>query len=405
MTTSVPSIQFNPTGLVVPTDAEILAGVQNDQSTAFGGNLNPALETPQGQLASSEAAVISDKNSQIALIVNQVNPDYADGRFQDAIGRIYFQSRIPGSGTIVTATVGGLQNTIIPIGATAKDTSGNLFTCTSGATIGVSGTATCQFTCNTYGPIAVPIGALNSIAQLIPGWDTITNAAVGILGRLVETRQEFETRRAASVALNANGTVQSVIANVRDPAQCPGVLSAYGIDNPTDAPVTIGAVTLAANSIYVAVEGGVDTDIAYAIWRKKSGGCSYNGNTSVVVYDTDGYQSPYPQTTVKFTRPTLVPIFFDIQLQASSRLPKNINTLIQDAIVGAFSGLDGGPSVAIGATMLASRYATPISATDPNVALLSVQIGTTSPGAANYIAIGIDEFPTIDPANITITQV
>ena len=60
MTTAVPPIVFTPTGLDVPTAAEVLAGVQTDINAAFGGNINPALNTPQGQLASSETAVIVD---------------------------------------------------------------------------------------------------------------------------------------------------------------------------------------------------------------------------------------------------------------------------------------------------------------------------------------------------------
>ncbi|OZA31490.1 MAG: hypothetical protein B7X83_08395, partial [Polynucleobacter sp. 17-46-58] len=284
MTSAVPSIQFTQTGLVVPTEAEILAGVQADINSAFGGGLNPALETPQGQLASSQAAIISDKNAQIAEVTNQANPDYADGRWQDALGKIYFMSRISSSGTVVSATVVGRNGTIIPVGAQAQNSStGDIYTCTSGVTIGVSGTAIAQFTCITPGPIACAIGALDRIYQLIPGWDTITNASSGIIGRNAETRQEFETRRKASVALNANGSVQSVYANV---LAVNGVLSAYAIDNPTGSPVTIGGVSLDANSLYVAAVGGVDMDVAEAIWQRKSAGCSYVGTTSVVVYDT-----------------------------------------------------------------------------------------------------------------------
>ncbi len=90
---SVPKLAFTDAGLVVPAETDILAGVQSDMNAAFGGGLNPALETPQGQLASSQAAIIGDKNNEIAYVTNQVDPQYADGRFQDAIARIYFLTR------------------------------------------------------------------------------------------------------------------------------------------------------------------------------------------------------------------------------------------------------------------------------------------------------------------------
>lgn len=88
--TAVPSIEFTETGLVLPQESAILAGAQSDINAAFGGKLNPALNTPQGQIATSLSAIISDNNDQFAEFVNQVDPDTNDGFMQDAIARIYF---------------------------------------------------------------------------------------------------------------------------------------------------------------------------------------------------------------------------------------------------------------------------------------------------------------------------
>lgn len=400
-TSSVPAVQFTATGVVVPTDADILAGVQADMNAAFGGNMNPALETPQGQLASSTAAIIADKNAQIALIANQVNPDYAENRWQDAIGRIYFIDRLPAQGTVAQATCTGLQGTVIPVGAQAVDTSGNIYACTQAGTIPASGNVTLPFTCQTIGPIACPIGALSAIYRSIPGWDTITNAAAGVTGNDVETRDAFEARRRASVALNANGSVDAVRAAV---LQVPGVLSCYAIDNPTSAAVTTGGVTLAANSIYVAVVGGDANAVAQAIWSKKSAGCSYNGNTSIIVTDTNAAAQPYPTYTVQFETPTDLPILFAVQIKASSLLPTTINTLIQNAIVSAFSGGDGGPSAQIGSTVFASRFYAAVGSVDPNCEVVSIQIGTATANQ-NYLSININQIPTVSASNITVTQV
>lgn len=400
-TSSVPSVQFTAAGVVVPTDADILAGVQADMNAAFGGNMNPALETPQGQLASSTTAVIADKNAQIALIANQVNPDFSEGRWQDAIGRIYYIDRIASAGTVVQATCTGLQGTPIPVGAQARDTSGYTYICTQAATIPASGNITLPFVNTTTGPIACGIGALAIIAKTIPGWDTISNAAGGVLGNDVETRQAFEARRRASVSLNAKGSVDSVRAAVLN---VPGVLSCYAIDNPTSSSVTIGAVTLAANSIYVAAVGGNATDVAQAIWTKKSAGCSYNGNTSVTVTDTNASAQPYPTYTVKFETPTDVAVLFAVQIKSNALLPTTINTLIQNAIIAAFAGEDGGPSAQIGANLYASRFYTSVAATDPNCEVVSIQIGTATANQ-NYLTFGIDEMPTISASNISISQV
>ena len=377
-TSSVPTVQWTSNGVVLPTEAEILAGVQADQNAAFGGNLNPALETPQGQLASSTTAIIADKNSQIAYVANQVNPDYAAGRWQDAIGRIYYLTRLPAQGTVVQATCTGLSGTVIPIGALAKDSNGNVYSCTVGGTIPAGGSTVLSFTCTTTGPISCPIGALNTIYQAIPGWDSITNAAAGVEGNDVESRAAFEARRAASVALTANGSVDSIRANVLAVA---GVLDCYAIDNPTSSPATIGGVSIGANSVYVAVVGGLSTDIAKAIWQKKSAGCSYTGNTTVTVYDTSYPASQQPAYSVTYQVPTSLAVSMLVLLKTNPNLPALINTEIQNAVVSASAGGDGGPALGIGTMVFGSRFYAPIAVVDPNVEIVAVQVAFSSTSA------------------------
>ena len=372
MATNVPAIQWTATGPVLPTETEVLSGAQQDMNTAFGGNLNPALETPQGQLVSSLTAIIADKNSQLALVANMVNPDYAEGRWQDAIGRIYYLTRIPAAGTVVQATCIGVPGTFISVGRLAQDTNGYTYSCTVGGTILPSGSVTLEFTNTTPGPIPCAAGALSIIYQAIPGWDQITNPTAGTEGNLVETRQAFELRRRASVALNANGTVQAVRANV---LAVPGVLSCYAIDNPTNAAVTVGGYTLAANSIYVAVVGGVANAVAQAIWQKKSAGCSYNGNTTITVADTSYSTYPQPSTQVSFEVPAALPLAFSVQIKSNPLLASNIVSLIQAAIVASAAGQDGGPPFEIGATVFASRFYANVSAQDPNCEVVAIQVG------------------------------
>ena len=80
MTTNVPAASLSPTGFVAPAESDVLTGVQADLQAAFGGNLNPALNTPQGQIAQSVAAIIGDANDQFLALANGVDPAFADGR-------------------------------------------------------------------------------------------------------------------------------------------------------------------------------------------------------------------------------------------------------------------------------------------------------------------------------------
>ena len=350
---------------------------------AFGGNLNPALNTPQGQMATSQAAAISQADQTFLFYTTQTDPAYAEGRMQDAIGRIYFLERLPALPTTVSCTCTGLAGVIIPAGAQAIATDGNLYVCAEDGVIGAGGTVTLDFNCVAVGPIPCPADTLTTIYQAIPGWDSINNPADGVLGQNVESRSAFEARRAASVALNSRGALPSILGAVLSTA---GVIDAYVSENPTGSPVTVAGVSLAAHSLYVAAVGGTDLDVATAIWTKKSPGCAYNGNTTVTVTDSAGYNPPYPTYSVTFERPTSLPILVSVNILNSPQVPSNATALIQAAVIAAFAGADGGPRARIGSKLLASRFYAPIAALGSWAQILSIQLGSSNTPSATFTA-------------------
>jgi hypothetical protein len=218
------------------------------------------------------------------------------------------------------------------------------------------------------------------IYQAIPGWDTINNPSDGVIGENIETREDFEFRREASVAANSVGAMGAVIGAV---AAVAGVLDFFGYNNGTGSPVTIGAVTIPAHTIFVCVEGGAQIDIAQAILSKKAPGCGTYGNTAVTAYDSNPlYSAPIPYT-INFEVPTPTPILFAVTLANNINVPADAQQLVAGAILNAFSGSDGGPRARIGSTLFASRYYTGIAALGSWVNIVSILIGApTSPGAS-----------------------
>lgn len=383
--TDVPSVTFGPNGFVIPTEAEILVGVMEDMNAAFGGGLNPSLETPQGQLATTQTAIIGNTNATFLYYTQQVDPAYATGRMQDAIARIYFLERKPAEATVVQVTCNGLDGVPIPVGALAQAEDGNVYSCTQAGTIGDTspGVVVLPFACNTVGPITCPESSLDQIYQAIPGWDSVTNAADGVVGRDTETRAEFEARRAASVALNSRGTINAIRAAVLNVA---GVLDAYVTQNDTASPVVVNDFTLGPNSIYVAVVGGEATDVATAIWSKKPPGCAYNGNTTVTIYDTDGYAPPYPAYAVTYETPAPLAILFKVIIADSAQVPSDAVAQVQQAIVNAFAGVDGLARASIGRVLYASRFIFPVAALGAWAQVVSLQVGSVNTALASFTA-------------------
>lgn len=464
MPTNVPPPTLGPKGFEAPDEQAILAGVQADINAAFGGDLNPALDTPQGQLAQSQTAIIGDAYDQMLALFNGVDPAFADGRMQDAIARIYFLERKPAQATVVSARCSGLTGVVIPVGAQAQDAAGNRYTSVSTGVITSAGYVDLDFACTVTGPIACPIGQLNAIYQAIPGWDSVTNLAAGVVGSDVENRADFEYRRQLSVALNAQGPLASIRANVLN---AEGVLDAYAAENnetatsgaevtgaisgatltvsavaggtvavgqavvgaeqgttiialgsgsggtgtytvsisqtlaSTSLVLAVGGVRLNAHSLYVAVYGGEDEAVARAILAKKMPGSNYTGNTTVVVPDDVNYIPPYPTYSVTFQRPTPVAIEFAISLQNSPQVPTDAALRIRNAVVAAFNGADGGSRARIGSEIFASRFYSAIAALGPWALIYSVLVGV---GTANRtsLLVQIDQVPTLDPADISV---
>lgn len=278
--TNVPTLQFTSAGLVVPSEPAILAGIQADQNAMFGGNLNPALNTPQGQLATTTTAQINNGNTAFATLVDQVDPDNATGFMQDAIGRFYFINRLPAVATVVNCLCTGAFGTPIPVGALVQDTSGNIYSCTQAGEIPVGGSITLPFANIVAGPTPAPANTLTIIYAAISGWDVVNNPTQGATGSNVESPAAFEYRREQSVAKNGSGSLPAVYAACWGVA---GVLDVFVTQNntPYTNPNSINRnpnstnFPVAPNSLYVAVVGGLATAVTQAIWKALNAGCAY----------------------------------------------------------------------------------------------------------------------------------
>ena len=404
MSSNVPALQITSTGVVAPEAVTIRDGVLADENIAFGGELDIVTpSTPQAYLADQLTTNIRNSNAAIAYFVSQVDPATAEGRMQDAIARIYFLERNGATASVVQALCTGQPGATLQAGALAQDDAGNLWASSGSITFGGGGTATVQFVCQTLGPVELGIGELTKIAQTAPGWDAITNLGAATVGTETETRANFERRRQESVAINARGTPPAIRAAV---FAVSGVLDVFVYDNYKNAVLNYGATNypLDPHSVYVGVIGGDDKAVADAIWSRKDLGCDMNGNTTVTVDDTEGYSYPYPSYEIKFERPASLPILFAVQLANSSALPSNIVDLTKAAILATFTGANGAQRARMGGAIFASNFYAAVAQIDASVSIIQIKIGTVT-ATLDQIAVGIDQAPTLDVADITVTLV
>jgi hypothetical protein len=401
-TTSVPPVAFTDNGFVPPPEMNVVTGLDADFNAAFGGDLDTDASTPQGQLITSMAAILGQQNAMLCALFNGVDPARATGVLQDAIARIYYLYRDAAEPTVLQVSCSGLVGVVIPVGALVSDVNDQtvLFQCTGAGLIPPSGSITLQFASQEPGPVPVPSGI--RIAQQIPNWNSAALIS-GIVGSFQEGRAAFEARRQATVAANGAGFLPAISGAVGKVA---GVIDWYATENPTAAPVTIGGVSIAANSLYVCVAGGLDLAVATAIWTKKNPGCAYTGGTSVTVTDTNsGYSPPLPTYVVKFQRPTAEAICFAMTIVNSSAVPANALALIAAAINTAFLGQDNGPRARIGSEIFASRFYAGVAALGSWALIVSILVGTqASPTASTTGSIAGTALTVSSGTGIAIGQ-
>lgn len=399
------------TGFSVSETSDLLTEVGQEWINAFKETGRPDLntdpETPQGQIITSQVAAIHQKDTELAYLANQFNPLTASGKWQDALGKIYFLTRKPAIASSAICTLTGLNGTVVEAGAQIRSSyDQTLWTLAETVTINTIAdntyTATGTFTCNEPGAVSAGVGTLNQIVTTTPGWDTVTNSNSAVVGQDEESQAAFEARRFQSVALNARGTVAAVYARV---AQVDNVIAVYAIDNKTNVNKVVDGYTLSPHSIYVAVLGGLDSDVANAIYNSVSAGCDYNGNTSVQVTD----QNTSAVETVTFMRPDDLNVYIKVTVNDDGNLPDGYETLIQNALIANFYGEDdtlinNQPMLRIvmNSDVYASRFIPSI--TNAGIAqVLNVQLSVDGGSTySDFIHIPITDSPVLSADTITV---
>lgn len=234
------------------------------------------------------------------------------------------------------------------------------------------------------GPVAQPINTITQIQTTRLGWDSITNPVSAASGRLRETDEELRLRFRNTKFERAGNIVEAVYSALFG---LDDVQQVFIDDNNTSITNANGTP---GHSFLVLVDGGTSSEIARAIWDNRGAGVASVGNTSVMITDKFGYQRE-----IKFSRPTPVNIFIQLQLTTDQNFPENGQDLIKQAIIDYVNALS------IGQDVLYSRLYTPINSI-PGHQVDSLLIGTTSPGTgvAN-IVVNFDGISQVLPENIT----
>ena len=397
------------TGFSVQEPQEVREEIAQSWINAFKSDdtpdINTAPETPQGQIIDAETLSITQKDAELAFLANMFNPKTARGIWQDALAEIYFIKRKKAVNSRCYCVLTGLNGTVIEKGSKIQSSADNTYwNLLEDVTINGNSSVTALFECESEGAVIASPNTLNKIITTVAGWDTVNNIQSATVGTLEESQQAFEKRRYDSVALNSVGTIASVFSRVN---QIDDVVGCYVVDNKTNVNKIIDDYLLKPHSIYVAVIGGSNQDIAEAIYRSLSAGCDDNGNTQITVVDPH----THAKEKVTFMRPTQQNVYIKVNV-FDKDLPDDYENLIKNAVITNFYGQDEQIEIAgeavtraiMGQDIYASRFLPSI--LNKNISsLLSVQISLDNQTFSDYVHIKIDKEPYISSANITVNLI
>ncbi len=272
----------------------------------YGDDISVNAEDLDGEKLAKEAQARNDAE-QIALTLYNMNSPV--GAVGAALSRLVQLNGITRKGaqfSIVPITLGGVAATVIPINSlfiNPDDPDLPPFKTVAAYTIGGGGTVSGQGVCTEAGPFNVGAGKLTPIQTVISGWDTVTNPSAAAPGRLVETDAILRVRRAESVAMPSQSMLDGLQAAL---ANLAGVDDVVVYENATGATNAKGDP---AHSIHAIIDGGVDADIANAIWVKASMGCTKVGAVAFTLTDAQGN----PQE-MRWDVPTDVDVYITVHL-------------------------------------------------------------------------------------------
>lgn len=341
---------------------DVKADIETALKAAFGDNIDLQAQSVFGQLVGIFSEVIADQWEELENVYNAMYPSTASGTALSNVVQFTGITKLEAVNSTVTLTFTGTDGTAVPVGfEVATSDTGVVFTTIGTGTI-ASGTLDLEAESLEAGAFEAAAGTLTDIQTPQFGVLSVTNAEDAVIGRDIESDAELRIRREESVSIAGLSHEEATAAQL---LQVDDVFDATVTSNGTDDAVD----GIPAHSFRCVVRGGTNEDIAEVIWTNTPQGILSYGGVSVFVTDIQGYLQE-----VQFTRASIIPIYFDIDITVDSDLfPTDGEDLIAENIVEY--GLE---NFKISDDVLINRFFAPIMSVD-GVLDAVIRMDTTTP--------------------------
>lgn len=378
-----------------PTYVELLNAIEYKARELFGQRAVLTVRSPLGIFLRIFAWMLNILFALMEDVYNSRFVDTAVGTSLYNLGRAIGLSLLPAQKASGYVTFSGAVGTAIPSGFLVKTVAGYQYAVLVAGRIGADGTVILPVQAvGTGADYNADAGTVKEIVNPLDGVSSCTNASAMTGGRWRESDEEFRDRYYKSVdfagGVNADAIAGEILQNVE------GVYSAICYENDTD---EVDALGLPPHSLEVVAYGGLDEEVAKAIFRRKAGGIQTYGGKTIPVVALNGQSY-----SIHFSRPTTVPVYVKVyDLETDSNFPWDGEDRIKAALI-SFIGGDVQGGLPIGTDVLYMALPGAILSV-PGVVDFSLSIGTSASSlAVKNIAIGTREKAVTSTSSITIVR-
>ena len=242
------------TGVTVRDLSEWLTYFKAEFRTEFGADLSLDPETPEGQEVGIFALAMTEADESIRAVYNASAVGTAADTQLDDLASLLHMARAAATRSSVTVTLTGVAGTTIPANSRARTADNHVFYLVEDTEIPAGGTVNATMRAVESGsPAQAAAGELNRIVTLVPGWETVTNAADATPGVAREADSAFRARYRASTARLANGPQDAIYAALTEAGTTAQVL--YQNDG-TAAGLIVGGADPSDLSALMAISDG-----------------------------------------------------------------------------------------------------------------------------------------------------
>lgn len=376
-----------------PTYAELLDALEYKARELFGSRANLTVRSPLGVFLRIYAWMLNLLFSTLEDVYNSRFIDTAVGASLYNLGRAIGLKLLGAQKAVGYLTFTGSDGVEVPEGYLAETNAGEQYITLQSGVI-TNGSVTLSASAVVAGPDGnTDKNTITNIVNPMSGIETVTNASSFEGGRNTETDAEFRERYYLSVDFAGGVNLDAIIAEIYESVEA--VIAVAGEENDTDGTSESG---LPPHSFEITAYGGLDEDVAGAIFRRKAAGIQTRGNTTVAVVSSAGTTH-----NIKFSRPTPVNVWIKITgLQTNSVFPLDGIDRIKQNLVN-FIGSNTRGGMAIGQDVICVALPTEVLKV-PGVVDFDLEISSDgSDYSRENIIIAAREKAVTDESKVTVT--